>query len=204
MYNDENDYELLYLIQEDNEDAKEIVYEKYRPMVEMKAKKYYSQIKSNGYELNDLIQEGMMGLSRAIKDYKDDKNSKFVTFANVCVERQMLSFIRDVNRQKHQVLNSSISIDQADEATGRTLLDVLNDDSTANPEKSFILLEEQEELKNKIKKNLTKKEQEVFDLRFEGFSYQEIAVLLNTTTKSVDGTISRIKQKITNYKKDID
>ena len=204
MYNDENDYELLYLIQEDNEDAKEIVYEKYRPMVEMKAKKYYSQIKSNGYELNDLIQEGMMGLSRAIKDYKDDKNSKFVTFANVCVERQMLSFIRDVNRQKHQVLNSSISIDQADEATGRTLLDVLNDDSTANPEKSFILLEEQEELKNKIKKYLTKKEQEVFDLRFEGFSYQEIAVLLNTTTKSVDGTISRIKQKITNYKKDID
>ena len=204
MYNDENDYELLYLIQEDNEDAKEIVYEKYRPMVEMKAKRFFSQIRNNGYELNDLIQEGMMGLSQAIKDYKDDKNIKFITFASVCIERQMLSFIRDVTRNKHQVLNSSISIDQASNATGRTLLDVLNDNNTANPEESFILLEEQEELKNRIKKNLSAREQEVFDLRFEGFSYQEIAVLLNTTPKSVDGTISRIKQKISNYKKDID
>ena len=199
MYNDENDYELLYLIEEENE----VFFEKYKPMVEMMAKKYYSQVNSSGYELNDLIQEGMMGLSQAVKDYKNEKNIKFVTFANVCVKRQILSFIRDITRQKHQVLNTSVSIDQENNS-GRSLLNILNDGSTLNPEESFILDEEQTMLKDKIKENLTDREKEVFDLRFDGFSYQEIALLLNISTKSVDGAISRIKQKITNMKKDID
>lgn len=200
MYENNNDYELLYLIEEENEDAKELFYEKYKPLVEMKAKKLYSKIQNAGYDLSDLIQEGMIGLSKAIKDYEEDKNAKFYTFANVCIERQMLSFIRDVNRNKHQVLNKSISIDASNEATGLTLLDLLNNDSSLNPEDEFILMEEQEELKEKIHKILTDKERDVFDLRLEGFTYQEIAMLLNTTVKSVDGTISRIKQKISNIK----
>ena len=203
MYNDQNDYELIYLIEEENEDAKEVIYEKYKPMVEMMAKKYYSQVNSSGYELNDLIQEGMMGLSQAVKDYKNEKNIKFVTFANVCVKRQILSFIRDINRQKHQILNNSLSIEQENES-GRSLLNILNDDSILNPEESFILDEEQNMLKDKIKENLTDREKDVFDLRFDGFSYQEIALLLNISVKSVGGAITRIKQKITNMKKDID
>lgn len=200
MYYDENDYELLYLIAEENEEAKDMFYEKYRPMVEMKAKKYFSYIQNKGYDINDLIQEGMIGLSRAIADFENQKNVKFRTFANVCIERQLLSFVRDVNRQKHHALNSSLSIDASDKRTGRTLLEVLSNDSTPNPEDSFILFEEEEEMKNKMRKYLTKKEQEVFDLRLEGFSYQEIACLLNTTKKSVDGTISRIKQKLSGVK----
>ena len=114
MYNDENDYELLYLIKEENEDAKEVFFEKYRPLVEMKANKFYSMYKNNGYELNDLIQEGMLALNSAIKDYEHEKDVKFNTFANVCIDRQLLSYIRDFNRQKHQVLNSSVSIDAED------------------------------------------------------------------------------------------
>ena len=202
IYADENDYELLYLIKEENEEAKEIFYEKYKPMVETKAKKYYTQVGYNGYELNDLIQEGMIGLANAINDYECEKDVKFITFANICIDRQILSFIRNVNRNKHLVLSSSVSIDEENKHTGRTLLDILNDNSIErNPEKSFVLYEEQEELKNKIKENLTNKEKEVFDLRFEGFTYEEIAILLNISIKSVDRTISRIKQKIINQKK---
>ena len=202
MYKDENDFELLYLVKEEDENAKNMFYEKYRPMVEIKAKKYYSQIQNKGYELNDLIQEGMIGLSNAIKDFNEDEETKFLTFANVCIERSIIDFIREINRQKHQALNTSISIDQTT-SSGRTLLDFLNDDSN-NPENSFIFLEEQEELKNRVKENLSDFEKEVFDLRFEGFTYQEIAILLNKSIKSIDGTISRIKQKIINSKKNID
>lgn len=202
MYKDENDFELLYLVKEEDEIAKEMFYEKYRPMVEMKAKKYFSQIQNKGYELNDLIQEGMIGLSNAIKDFDQEEETKFLTFANVCIERSIIDFIREINRQKHQALNSSISIDQTT-PSGRTLLDILDDNSN-NPEKSFIFLEEQQELKEKSKEKLTDFERQVFDLRFEGFSYQEIAILLNRSTKSIDRTISRIKQKIINNKKNID
>lgn len=198
---EDNDFELLYMIKEENEDAKDIFYEKYRPLVESKAKKYYEFVKNKGYELNDLVQEGMIGLSNAISDYSENKDSKFGPFAKVCIDRQLINFVRAINRQKHQVLNTSLSIDAGLSNTGITLLDVLNDDSNPNPEKSFILLEEQKELKENIKQYLTEREQEVFDLRFEGFTYQEIARLLNMTPKAVDGTISRIKQKITSINK---
>ena len=146
-----DDYELLYLISEENEDAKDIFYEKYKPLVEIKAKKYYNQNGYNGYELNDLIQEGMIGLANAINDYSEDKNVKFSTFANICIDRQLLSFIRNTSRNKHLVLNSSISIDEENKTTGRTLLDILNDNSIdKDPEKSFVIYEEQEELKKEL------------------------------------------------------
>ena len=204
-YHEENDYELIYLIRQENEDAKNIFYKKYTPIVESKAKKYFPQIQNKGYEMNDLVQEGMIGLASAINDYAPEKDVKFVTFANICIDRQILSFIRNVSRNKHQVLNSSVSLDAENKVSGRTLLDILNDaNSEVNPEKSFLLIEEQEELKDRVKEYLTERERQVFDLRFEGFTYQEISMLLNMSLKSVDRTISRIKQKIINAKKDID
>lgn len=200
MYTDENDYELLYLVSEENEEAKDMFYEKYKPLVEMKASKYYNYIKNKGYELNDLIQEGMIGLSQAINDFKEQKNVKFVTFASVCIDRQLITFIRDVNRQKHKLLNDSLSIDYTSNNLGRPLLDILFDDKNLNPEDSFIDIEEEEELRTKIRTILTDKEFEVFELRCQDFSYQEIACLLDITTKSVDGAIRRIKSKIANMK----
>lgn len=204
MYSNENDYELLYLVAEENEAAKDIFYEKYRPLVEMKAAKYFSYVKNKGYELNDLLQEGMIGLSQAIKDFKEQKNVKFATFASVCIERQILTFIRDVNRQKHKLLNNSLSIDSTEDSFGRPLMEVLFDVKNLNPEDSFINIEEQEELKCKIKHMLTDKEYEVFELRLQGFSYQEISCLLEITVKSVDGAMRRIKSKISNIQKGID
>lgn len=202
MYNDENDYELLYLIKEENEDAKEMFFEKYKPIVEIKANKIYNLYPNYGYDINDLIQEGMLALNEAINTYSEEKDVKFNTYANVVIERHLLSFVRKFSSQKHKLLNSSVSID-AENNEGRILLEILNDNST-NPEHSFITEEEQRELKEKMKERLTDREREVFDLRFEGFSYQEISRLLNISVKSVDGTISRIKQKLEKVKKDID
>ena len=179
MYKDHNDYELLYLVSENNEDAKEIFFDKYKSIVELKAKKLYPYVMNKGYELNDLIQEGMIGLSQAINDYKEQKNVQFSTFASICIERQIMTFVRDVNRQKHKILNDSLSIDSTIDKKGRPLMEIAFDE------------------KNR-KSVLTDKEYEVFELRLQGFYYQEMALLLNTTRKSIDGTISRIKSKISN------
>ncbi len=200
MYNDENDYELLYLVAEENEEAKEIFFEKYRPLIEIIANKYYNYIKNKGYELNDLIQEGLLGLNNAIQDFKYQKNVKFITFAKICIERQIQSFVRNVTRQKHKALNEALSIDYSNDGKGRPLLDILFDSQNLNPEDSFIIEEEESELMENIKKMLTNKEFEVFKLRIQGFSYQEIAKLLDISTKSVDGTIYRIKNKINSIK----
>lgn len=198
MYTDENDYELLYLVSEENEEAKEMFYEKYKPLVEMKASKYYNYIKNKGYELNDLIQEGMIGLSQALKDYKEQKNVTFSTFANLCINRQMLTFIRNINRQKHKILNDSISIDSSYDKTGNPLMNSIFSDKVSNPEEDFVNIETSEELLSKIYKELTKKQIEVFDLRMQGFNQMEIASLLNTTRKSVESSLSRIRIKIRN------
>lgn len=198
MYKDHNDYELLYLVSENNEDAKEIFFDKYKSIVELKAKKLYPYVMNKGYELNDLIQEGMIGLSQAINDYKEQKNVQFSTFASICIERQIMTFVRDVNRQKHKILNDSLSIDSTIDKKGRPLMEIAFDEKNRNPEDSLIELDEEVEMLDKIKSVLTDKEYEVFELRLQGFSYQEMALLLNTTRKSIDGTISRIKSKISN------
>lgn len=198
MYKDQNDYELLYLVSENNEEANEMFYKKYKPIIEIKANKMYPAIKNKGYELNDLIQEGMIGLSQALKDYKEQKNVTFSTFANLCINRQMLTFIRNINRQKHKILNDSISIDSSYDKTGNPLMNSIFSDKVSNPEEDFVNIETSEELLSKIYKELTKKQIEVFDLRMQGFNQMEIASLLNTTRKSVESSLSRIRIKIRN------
>lgn len=198
MYNKENDNELIYLVSESNEDAKELIYQKYRPIIEMKAKKYVKFVVSKGYDMNDLIQEGMIGLTQAINDFKEQKNVQFQTFANLCIDRKIFSFIRNITRDKHRLLNESISIDASYSSTGKPLIEMLFDENNINPEEIFIERETKYELFNKIDEKLSKSEKEVFDLRMQGFSYKEISELLNITSKAVDGTLSRIKNKITN------
>ena len=175
MYNKENDNELIYLVSESNEDAKELI-----------------------YDMNDLIQEGMIGLTQAINDFKEQKNVQFQTFANLCIDRKIFSFIRNITRDKHRLLNESISIDASYSSTGKPLIEMLFDENNINPEEIFIERETKYELFNKIDEKLSKSEKEVFDLRMQGFSYKEISELLNITSKAVDGTLSRIKNKITN------
>lgn len=201
MFNDENDYELLYLISESNEEAKEMFFEKYRSTVELIASKYFNFVKGKGFELNDLIQEGMIGLNQAIYDFREQKNIQFNTFASICIERQIKTFVRDITRNKHKLLNESISMDSTTDNFGRLLRDVVTDGEISNPEYSFIDEEEENELKKELKKVLTAKEYSVFLLRLRGFTYQDISEVLNISKKSVDGTLSRIKIKINNIKK---
>ena len=112
----ENDYELLYLISEDNEEANDIIFKKYEPVIEYYVKKYFPLVSGKGIDHNDLYQEGLIGLSSAINNYKDQKDIKFSTFAFVCIKRKIFSAIKTANRKKHSILNDSYSIDyQADE-----------------------------------------------------------------------------------------
>ena len=190
----DNDFELLYLISENNEDAKKLFYEKYKPIIEMKVKKYISYVESRGYDYNDLVQEGMIGLSRAITDYKTQKDVQFNTFANVCIERQIFSFLRNIDSGKHKVLNDSISFDTTTNTYGKSLDQIL-DDKNINPETSFVQNEETNDLFDNILGELTDKESEVFKLRAQGFTYKEIASLLNISEKSVSKAIEKIKIK---------
>jgi len=195
LYDDYNDYELLYLVSESNEDANDIIYKKYRPVVEMKARKTYKNVSSLGLDLNDLIQEGMIGLSEAIRDYKEQKDVKFITFANLCIDRQINSAILMANRQKHKFLNNSISIDTTVNDSEKTLIDFLFDDSKLNPEEFLLEEESQKELIDLIKLKLSSAEAKVFDLKIQGFTYKEIANILNKTPKSVDSSLQRIRLK---------
>ena len=190
----DNDYELLYLISENNEEAKELFYSKYKPIIESKAKKFIKYVESKGYDYNDLIQEGMIGLSKAIKDFSEQKDVQFITFANICIERQMFSFLRNISTGRHKVLNDSLSFDTTN-SFGTPFIDIL-DDKNVNPETTFIETEEKNALYNDIKSILNEKELEIFDLRTNGFSYKEIANLLGITEKSVNKYIEKIKIKI--------
>lgn len=195
-YNDENDNELYYLVSENNEDAKDMFFEKYDNIIRMKCAKYKNFVESKGFEFNDLFQEGRLGLTQAINDYNDQKNVKFYTFANLCIDRQIATFLKHITRDKNKILNDSISLDSYTNSVGKPIIELILDDKNIDPEESFIEMEEQEELFSKIEKTLTNTENDVLNLRLQGFTYKEIAQLLNITEKAVDGSISRIKTKL--------
>lgn len=197
-YKDENDYELLYLVSENNDDAKDIFFKKYDNLIRMKAAKYTSFVSSKGFDFNDLFQEGRLGLTQAINDYKNQSNVQFYTFANLCIERQIASFLRNIARDKHKLLNDSISLDSTTNSIGRPLTELILDDKNIDPEVSFIEIEEKQELFSKIDKVLSNSERDVFNLRVQGFTYKEISQLLNITEKAVERTMGRIKVKINN------
>ena len=197
-YNDLPDSELYYLVSETNEEAKDLFFDKYDNIIKMKASKYKVFAESKGIDFNDLLQEGRLGLTQAINNYKEQKNVSFYTFANLCIDRQLYSFLRDMSRDKHEVLNNSISLESTKNTVGRPITDILLDDKNINPEISFISMEEQTELMEKVEKVLTAGEAEVFNLRMQGFSYKEISQLLNISQKSIDGRMTRIRSKLSN------
>ncbi len=195
MYKDYNDYELLYLISESNEEAANVIYDKYKPTIEMKAKKYKLLGKKVGLEYNDLFQEGMLGLTEAINSYKDNKDTKFASFANICIERQILSVLATARRKKHSLLNDSYSLDASIDENGSTLLDFILSDSV-DPSIKVEDDEEMEYIYNNLYKELSDFEKNVFDLKIMGLEYKEIASLLDKSYKSVDTALQRIRLKL--------
>ncbi len=190
-YKDYNDNELISYIAEGNEDANNLLIEKYKPLITKMAAKVLPYCKSNGLELSDLVQEGMIGLNHAIERYKEQGDILFYTYAKVCIKRKMLSVAACSNRAKNKILNESVSYD--DDETN--LIKVLKDNNPS-PEEAIFDLEYEKDLIVNVKQKLTDFENQVFDLVVSGFEHQEIADLLDKDKKSIDNAVQRIKAKI--------
>lgn len=195
MYKDYDDQELMYLIAENNEDAEEILYKKYESIVDIKSKKYASYAKKIGLEYSDLFQEGMVGLSEAISSYKEHMDTKFASFANICIDRQLFTALSKASRKKHTYLNDSYSLDFSIEDDGKTMLDYVFDNSS-DPSLKLESEESKKILYDSLNNKLTNLEKKVFELKLKGFEYKEISKLLDKSYKSVDSALQRIRRKI--------
>lgn len=195
MYDNVNDYELLDMVC-DNEMATEFLFEKYKPLIVNIALKAYRKNKLSGVDSNDLIQEGMIGLSVAINTFNDNKEASFYTFARLCIIRRITSSLISNRRQKHQLLNESVSVEKmADDPKANEYILVDND---SNPENVLISVENTKELMRKIETELTGFESEVFELKMAGFTNSEISEILDRDKKSVSNALNRIKNKVKN------
>jgi len=195
-YRDLNDNELLSYIAEADGQAEEIIYKKYEPLIRSNANKMYIYCKNTGLELNDLIQEGMLGLNQAINTYKDNKNTLFYTYAKTCVERRIITLVVSSRRLKHQFLNNSLSLEKELDDTDNARLEQIIEDKHSNPEELLISDDNREKLISDIKQVLTEFEDQVFDLKINYFNYKEIAEILDKDPKMIDNALQRIKNKV--------
>ncbi|WP_345947252.1 RNA polymerase sporulation sigma factor SigH [Natroniella acetigena] len=202
-YDNMTDDEIVECAQNGNALALEYLICKYKNFVKAKARSYFLI----GGDREDIIQEGMIGLYKAIRDYKVERLASFPAFAELCITRQIITAIKTATRQKHQPLNSYISLNKPlySEDSGRTLLDILKGSKLSNPERLFITNETYQMLETNIKKILSDLELSVLIEYLKGRSYQEIAKTLDRHVKSVDNALQRIKKKLEHFleKKDI-
>ncbi len=177
--------------------ALEYLINKYKNFVRAKARSYFLI----GADHEDIVQEGMIGLFKAVRDFKGDKLSSFKAFAELCITRQIITAIKTATRQKHIPLNSYVSLDKPlyDEESDRTLLDVICGNRVTDPEELLINQEEFQSIELKIGEILSELEQQVLMLYLDGRSYQEISVDLNRHVKSIDNALQRVKRKLERY-----
>lgn len=182
---------------EGDPEALEYLIKKYKNFVRAKARSYFLI----GADKEDIIQEGMIGLYKAIRDYNQDKLTSFRAFAELCITRQIITAIKTATRQKHIPLNSYISLNKPiyDEESDRTLLDVLTGAKITDPEELIISREELQSIESKIGEILSDLEWEVLMSYLQGKSYQEIAVDLDRHVKSIDNALQRVKRKLERY-----
>ncbi len=191
------DEDVVAMAQQENVLAQEYLLHKYRNFVRAKARSYFLI----GAEREDIIQEGMIGLYKGIRDYRDDKQASFRAFAELCVTRQIITAIKTATRQKHIPLNSYVSLNKPiyEEDSDRTLLDVISGVKTANPEDMVISREEFSDIEDKMNEILSDLEWQVLLSYLDGKSYQEIAIDLNRHVKSIDNALQRVKRKLEKY-----
>lgn len=177
--------------------ALEFLINKYKNFVKAKARSYFLI----GADREDIIQEGMIGLYKAIRDFRDDKLSSFRAFAELCITRQIITAIKTATRQKHIPLNSYVSLNKPiyDEDSDRTLLDILSGTKITDPEELMINREEYNDIEYKMGEILSELEWKVLTLYLEGKSYQEIAIDLERHVKSIDNALQRVKRKLERY-----
>ncbi|WP_425506992.1 RNA polymerase sporulation sigma factor SigH [Texcoconibacillus texcoconensis] len=192
-----DDDHLVKYAREGDSAALEHLINKYKNFVRAKARSYFLI----GADHEDIIQEGMIGLYKAIRDFQGDKQSSFKAFAELCITRQIITAIKTATRQKHIPLNSYVSLDKPlyDEESERTLLDVICGSHITDPEELLINQEEFDNIEVKMSELLSDLEQEVLMLYLNGRSYQEISVDLNRHIKSIDNALQRVKRKLENH-----
>ncbi|WP_434064315.1 RNA polymerase sporulation sigma factor SigH [Proteinivorax tanatarense] len=192
-----SDEELAVLACQGDEIATEVLINKYKNFVRSKARSYFLI----GADREDIIQEGMIGLYKAIRDFKGDKLTSFKSFAELCVTRQIITAIKTATRQKHIPLNSYVSLNKPifDEESDRTLLDIISGIKITDPEELMISQEEYSDIEKKMAEILSGLERKVLMLYLEGKSYQEIAEELKRHVKSIDNALQRVKRKLERY-----
>ncbi|GAB6158620.1 RNA polymerase sporulation sigma factor SigH [Desulfotomaculum varum] len=191
------DEDVVEFAREGDNEALEYLINKYKNFVRAKARSYFLI----GADREDIIQEGMIGLYKAIRDFRMDKLSSFRAFAELCITRQIITAIKTATRQKHIPLNSYVSLNKPiyDEDSDRTLLDVISGSKITDPEELIISREEFDDIEEKMGEILSSLEWKVLMSYLEGKSYQEIAEDLNRHVKSIDNALQRVKRKLERY-----
>lgn len=200
-YCDYNDYELVYMIKESDENALNILYSKYQPLIIAISSKFIQYAGRIGLDYDDLIQTGNIGLLEAIKSYKDVNNNSFFSFCNLCIKRRIINEINKNNTLRRNVLNECISYDEYSD-NDFSLLDILSDENAINPEtlvKESYFFDEIIQFKHSLKWEYSL----IFELRCNSFTYREISVLLDVSIKKVDNVMIGIKKKLKEWLKQI-
>lgn len=195
-YEEYSDGELYSLICESDEDAKDMLFMKYKYIIDIVIKKYAFSAMKYGFEYKDLYQEALVGFSDALQSYQEDKNSSMATFITLCVDRRLQNTIRKAGRIKNKVLLESLSLDHVYEEYNIPLKEVISDNNEHDPLTNITKDEEFDELLAFIEKSLSSSEYEVYKLLISGMSYGEIAKVLGKSPKQIDNAIQRIKNKI--------
>ena len=194
------DEDIVELAQEADGGALEYLLNKYKNFVRTKARSYFLI----GADHEDIVQEGMIGLYKAIRDYRRDKLKSFRAFAELCITRQIITAIKTATRQKHIPLNNYVSLNRPiyDEDSDRTLLDVITEETPTNPEEMLIDREDLSVIEGRIGEMLSDLEKEVLVRYMEGKSYVEISEEMGRHVKSIDNALQRIKRKLLKYLKE--
>jgi len=200
-YENMTDDNVLSLAKAGDENAVNFIMEKYNNIVNMKASRFFAA----GIEKEDIIQEGMIGLYKAIQSYDGDKQNSFKSFANMCIERQLITVVKSANRQKNLPLNSAFSLNSPIYEDGETdALEILDTNLVEDPLDTIANKEYLNQMEAKIDENLSSFEKKVFVHYKQGKSYNDIAKEMNTKVKSVDTALQRIKKKVTKIRNQID
>ncbi|NLI38920.1 MAG: RNA polymerase sporulation sigma factor SigH [Clostridiaceae bacterium] len=191
---DLEDEEIIHRIRKGCKRGMEHLIEKYKPLVRAKSRSYFLV----GADREDIVQEGMIGLFKAIRDYREEKSIPFRMFAEMCITRQIITAVKTATRQKHIPLNSYVSLNKRifDEGSDKTLIEMLQEVSVTDPEELFISKEDYSVIEHKMVELLSPFEKQVLTMYLGGIAYQDIARQLNKPVKSIDNALQRLKKKI--------
>lgn len=194
-----SDEELIRGLRNGRTEIMDFILEKYKFLVRKRANAMFLM----GGEPEDLIQEGMIGLFKAIRDYKESRESSFYCFADLCITRQIYRAVEASCRKKHQPLNSYVSLNAGDQEGDGTFLDVLTAMGSADPEQMFIDRETVAAMEERMKHKLSKMERKVMEYSLQGLDYRQIAAVMEKQPKAIDNALQRIRGKLSGFKNEI-